>query len=303
MLTAKTTNTVSTDRRAEVFAQSDPAGVDNRPGYPGGTISNQAEGEKAEMDYKCSILITTFQRPHLLKWGLYSLARQHIPFPLETIVINDAVEGDGTEEICKEYADRLNIKYIFSGKRNLGENIKWRVPGFAINIGAKQSSGKVIIISCAEMFHINDTIALLTEPVLHNPKSIGIPIGKDDQDGSFLNHLIMNNGHHNVEMLNKYPKLNALLPFLMSVSRQQFDEIGGSDEDFTGIAYDDNDFVDRLLANGCKYIQTEAKTVHLYHPRYVYGKEQHADLLFNKNLYLSRKGIIVRNKGRDWGHI
>lgn len=257
---------------------------------------------KPDMDYKASILITTFQRPHLLKWGLYSLAQQNIPFPFETIVINDAKEGDGTEDVCKEYAHRLNIKYIFSGKRNLDGGVKWRVPGFTINIGAKQSSGEVLIISCAEMFHLNDSIAKLTYPVLEDSKSIGIPVGKDDQ-GPFLNYLINNNGKFSIDLFNNSPALNVLLPFFMSVSRGQFFGIGGYDEDFTGIAYDDNDFVDRLLMNGCHYAQTEAQTIHLYHFRYVHGKGDHPEVIFNRNLYISRKGIILRNQDREWGKL
>ncbi|MDO0823522.1 hypothetical protein [Desulfosporosinus nitroreducens] len=36
---------------------------------------------------------------------------------------------------------------------------------------------------------------------------------------------------------------------------------------FIGIAYDDWDFIDLLLANGYYYCQTDALTAHLFHPR------------------------------------
>lgn len=89
---------------------------------------------------KVSILITTFLRPHLLKWNLISLARQNIGFNFETIVLNDGLP-DETEELCREYEEKLNLKYIFTGHRNLSGDMIYRVPGFALNIGAKQTGG------------------------------------------------------------------------------------------------------------------------------------------------------------------
>jgi glycosyltransferase involved in cell wall biosynthesis len=254
------------------------------------------------MGYTATILITTFQRPHLLNWGLYSLAKQTALFDFEIIVVNDGV-ADETEDICKTYRERLNIKYIFSGRRNNDGEVKWRVPGFALNIGAKQSEGQVLIITCAEMFSLNNTIAKLTEPLLKKSKLIGIPVGKDDRDGSFLTHLNNNNGAFEISAFNKCPDLNVYLPFLMSVSRTEFFGIGGYDEDFVGLAWDDNDFVERLLYNGCSYYPTDAQTIHLYHPRHVHGKGFTPEFLLNQDLYLARKGKIVRNENREWGKI
>jgi glycosyltransferase involved in cell wall biosynthesis len=67
---------------------------------------------------RISIIIASFQRARLLQWGLYSLARQAMPCQFETIVVNDGVP-DGTESVCNSYRDRLKLKYIFSGQRNL----------------------------------------------------------------------------------------------------------------------------------------------------------------------------------------
>ena len=105
---------------------------------------------------RASILITSFMRPHLLRWNLFSLAMQEIGFDFETIVLNDGIP-DETEALCREYQDVLNLKYVFTGQRNQGGELLYRVPGFAINIGARIASGDILIISCAEMFHINNT--------------------------------------------------------------------------------------------------------------------------------------------------
>jgi glycosyltransferase involved in cell wall biosynthesis len=67
---------------------------------------------------KVSIVITVFQRANLLKWNLWSLTKQKIPFNFETIIVNDGT-NDETETLCRKYDSQLNLRYIFSGQRNL----------------------------------------------------------------------------------------------------------------------------------------------------------------------------------------
>ncbi len=251
---------------------------------------------------KVSMLITSFMRPHLLKWNLFSLARQDIRSELEIIVLNDGIP-DETEAVCREYQDRLNLKYVFTGQRNQGQEIIYRVPAFALNIGARMASGDILIISCAEMFHINKTVDLLTAPLQYNPRLLATSIGMDD-DGTFLEYVIRHHGNFDLEAYHRrYPRLNTKIPFLMAIHRNELFAIGGYDEDFVGFAYDDNDFVDRMLGNGCSYCLTQAKTIHLYHVRHDSGLERSPEYLYNQRLYHSRKGQIVRNIGREWGKI
>ncbi|MEN6324661.1 MAG: glycosyltransferase family A protein [Syntrophomonas sp.] len=254
------------------------------------------------MDCKISVIIPTMQRSHLLKWNLYSLSKQIIPWDFETIVLNDGIQ-DETENICEKHREQLNLKYVFTGQRNLPDNIVWRVPGFAFNIGVKMSQGDILILCDAEMYHLNDTIAKLVAPLIDNPKLLGIPVGYNDANSTFLNSLEEHNGNHNIdlnELENGYPKIDSSLPYLMSISKNEFLAIGGYDEDFTGVAADDDDLVRRLRANGCIHHQTDAQTIHLYHPRiYSGGGEGRWD--FNLKLFRSRMGRIVRNEGREWG--
>lgn len=254
--------------------------------------------------HKVSIIVTTFQRTHLLRWGLRSLSLQKIPYEFETIVVNDGLE-DETEEICNEYKEKLNLKYIFTGQRNLKGHAEWRVPGFAINIGVKQSTGDILVMCCAEMLHVNDTIAKLTRPILDNPKLLGIPIGKDDRNGALLECINKNNRIFDLATYNNCVDLTTTMPFLMALHRSQFMELGGYDEDFIGIAYDDRDFIDRLLRNGCHYCQTDAATAHLYHPRAAgyYEGSGPPEWDYNKHLFFSRIGKIVRNEGKEWGKL
>lgn len=248
-----------------------------------------------------SILITSYQRPHLLKWNLASLAKQNIPCNFETIVLNDGLP-DATEAVCRNYEKCLHLRYVFTGQRNLSGTMRYRVPGFAINIGARLARGKILIISCAEMYHLNNTIGLLMVPPFLNSKNIGASIGMDD-DGSFLAGLEKHGEYDFGAYSTRYPRLNSSLPFLMAIHRDEFFAIGGYDEDFTGNAYDDNDLVDRLLANGCRLILTQAMTIHLYHRRHYDETTDRTNYLYNERLYRERRGQIVRNMGREWGKL
>lgn len=253
---------------------------------------------------KVSIIIPSFKRYHLLKWNLFSLAKQNIPFDFEIILLNDGIP-DETEQLYSHYKEKLNIKYFFTGQRNVEGQWFWRIPGFAINIGVKKSEADIILLCCAEMFHVNDTVRLMVDAynVSNSDKIIAMPKGKDD-NGSFLRHIEITNGDFNIYEYNKQPKLdNVQFPFLLAMKKKQFMDIGGYDEDFVGTDFDDTDFVERLVKNGCHYVETDAQTIHLYHHRLPMSPERIPKYQYNNKLYLERKDIIIRNVGKEWGDL
>lgn len=253
---------------------------------------------------KVSIIIPTYKRCHLLKWNLISLARQKFPFDFETIVLNDGIL-DETEQLVFQYKEQLNIKYLFTGQRNLCGKMVWRVPGYAINIGVKHSQGDIIILCCAEIFHLNDTIKELVSVYdsINMDKVLAIPQAKDDS-GSFLNYLDTHNGEFNYDIYNIQPPLiNVKFPFFLAMKKASFMEIGGYDEDFTGTDYDDEDLVMRLLTNGHRHIETDAMAIHLWHPRLSMTSERIPRFEHNKRLFEQRREIINRNEGREWGKL
>jgi len=254
------------------------------------------------MTCQVSIIIPSFLKSNVLKWGLFSLARQDIPYDFETIVLNDGIH-DETETICKEYEQKLNLKYIFTGQRNLNGELRFRGPGFAINIGAKLSCGEILIICNPEMFHLNDTITQLAYPLLNDKKLIAVPVGMKDHNGSFLNYLEKHNGDFDRNSFYlEYLPINTHLPYLMSIHRDEFFTIGGYDEDFVGIASEDGDIMYRLLDNGCSYFQTHAKTIHLFHIG-LYGPDLENRKKINIKLYGERRGQIIRNQNKEWGKL
>ena len=257
---------------------------------------------------KVSLVMGSWNRPHLLNLGLWSLIQQKINYNLEIVVCNDYLP-DNTKKICEQYKDKLNIKYIFTGKRNLS-GIKWRSAGFALNIGVKQSIGDILILSCPEIVHLNNTIDLIVEPLTNNRNimSIGEAVFFDDT-GNVLKFLEKNNtlalpiALKTEIQQDPECKMAVQMPYLMGMMKQEYLDIGGYDEDFTGYACEDNDFVGRLKLKGLKYIKTKAEILHLYHgsrcdSRVHWNNPKWA---YNYNLFKKRKGIIIRNKNKKWG--
>jgi glycosyltransferase involved in cell wall biosynthesis len=255
---------------------------------------------------KLSIIMPTFKRFHLLKWGLSSLSTQKMPSEYEILVLNEGLPDDKTEDVCKEFTN-LNIKYMFTGQRNLTGEMKWRTPCYPINIGIKQAKGDFIIITCPEIYHLDECISPMVTALEKNPKQMVVTKGKDDWAEDFLQYLEIRDARNKEQELFEYYRLTyaltTTLPFFMAMSRSEVTEIGGYDEDFgTGICFDDANFVDRMLTKGNAYRNFGLRIVHLYHPRLNYKLEE-IQILWKKNeaLYNTRKGTIYANQNREWG--
>jgi len=253
---------------------------------------------------KVSIILPSFQRADLLNIGLKSISVQHINYELEIIVINDGIK-DNTESICKQYC---NVKYLFTGQRN-EPNIIFRTPAIAFNIGIKQSTGDIIILSNPEIFHIKDTINLLIEPLLSNKNIITTPEVMFDNTGKTKEYLtnyytnqLPKKIEEDLEKNTTRCKYASKLPFCIGLYKRHLIDIQGYDEDLTGWACDDDDIINRLLLKGLKFYFTEAEVIHLYHEKqYERGNREHPKFLHNYNIYQERKNTIVRNIGKEWG--
>ncbi|KKN82798.1 hypothetical protein LCGC14_0306220 [marine sediment metagenome] len=254
-----------------------------------------------------SILIPCFNKIPLLKWGLYSLSKQECPYPFEVIILNDGLP-DGTEELCNEYKDKLNIRYIYTGQRNSPGSLIWRCPGFCLNIGMREAYAEYLILTNAEIFHLDKFAVKKTIEALKSEIKILVkPKGKDDQRNTFLTHVKDTKGEVTSAFdLNQVENLNTEMPFFLGINKSDYLCVGGYDEDFIGWAYDDTDFILRLRKYGCKFINIDSTIVHLYHPRHnIKDPKIWSRYVHNKNLYehKDRQGVVFSNTQHTWGQL
>lgn len=261
-------------------------------------------GIRTQKLMRATVLIPTFERNDLLRWNLDGLARQDLS-DIEVFVLDDRFETD-TEcsELVDEFRDKFDIHYIHTGQTK--DANYWRIPGFAINIGAKRAKGDQIVICCAEMYHQNETVQLVVEPLEENPKRLTIPHGRREARGSIRKWLTDSGRRMTDDEFDKLQKsLKVRYPFFMGINRDIFMKIGGYDEDFTGIAADDDDLIGRLNKYGCGHHKTEARVIHLEHSlvRANDGLDETLEerKRFNKSLWAQRRGQIYRNRDREWG--
>lgn len=251
-----------------------------------------------------SIIMATYKRPELLEVGLYSLTRHKYKHNIEIVVVNDGVH-DATESICKKYG----AKYIFSGQRNVSGKGWSRGPGFALNIGVKQCTGDYIILTCPEIYHVNDCLGTLLANIDKTNTLLTSECMSFDDEGTFTKSIINSLKVNKVVPIGKvFGTLTLIadateMPFFLGMWKKSFMSIGGYDEDFTGYAGEDSDLMQRLLSAGAVYKRLDMPIIHLYHGKRCDGHRQpdNPAWVHNWEIYQSKKGILYRNVGRRWG--
>jgi GT2 family glycosyltransferase len=159
---------------------------------------------------------------------------------------------------------------------------------------------------------LNTALELIVDALVRHPHSLAIPdLLYFDKEAEVTNYLV---GLTDDQLKNPTVDLNKLvgapygrchveMNYLMAIEKNEIMAIGGFDEDFTGYAGEDNDFIDRLKGKGLIHFRTDASAIHLYHGGSGDGNCHYENpaWVHNWNLLQSRKGILVRNVGREWG--
>lgn len=231
---------------------------------------------------KVSIILTTYNRVEDCIFCLTRLLRQRTN-EVEVILLDDF---HFSSKKLLDFCTQNGVKYIHTGIQKNGTEV-WRVPGFALNIGVKQSDGDYLILGNAEIYQVSEyTVALLS-----GTNSLAFPTVYDQPSREA-----------NLSEYKEWKVLNNL-PFFMGVPRETFVDVGGYDEDFTGYCFEDADLVDRIKIVASEEV-VQAEAIHLYNKRGVdsRGPNIHKkDWYYNKKLFEDRKGLMKRNTEKPWG--
>lgn len=196
---------------------------------------------------KVSVVIPTFNEEKVITNCLNSLAQQTYN-NMEVIVIDDG-STDSTLRVLS------NLKFNISNLKLLSQDHKG--PGEARNLGAKESSGDILVFVDADMEFENDFIEKLIDPIISG-ESIGtfskeeFVLNKDNVWSKCwnINKKLPTDKMHG----SNYPKTQQVF---RAILKEKFEKIGG----FTSIGYID----DYTLAEKSGVLATAANGAKFYH--------------------------------------
>ncbi len=268
---------------------------------------------------KSTLLITTYNRAHLLKNSLERLT--NLTLPDEVLIVDDG-SVDNTKEIVESFKDRLPVKYIYNN------NPAWSICSMARNIGIKNSIGDVIITSEPELIFVTDIVKQMLEDNEKYPKQVisaGViyhgqqastynPGFAADPVSALKNEIVED---YQTEPRPYHPSgycktKNMQATFTALYEKKWLMAVGGWDEEFPGAwGWDDIDLCTRLRINGInQHICPEMEAIHQWHSHppgdiWSVGSKLNENHMIAKRLDLLKKGDkgLIANKDKEWGII
>ena len=179
---------------------------------------------------KASICLATFNKASYLEKTLESIFCQAPPFIYETIVVDDG-SSDSTKYVCSNYS---SLTYIRIEREPI-----YRNPSVARNVAYRHARGDILICQSDEVIHVgNRVIERLVHDLLPNTFSIATVINVSNAKSGTLP-----NGLQLTGLENQRPYF-----FLGAIYRSDMYRVGGCDERFTSIGYDDDALANCLMS-------------------------------------------------------
>lgn len=193
-----------------------------------------------------SLILPYWNRQAAADEALALIAKNYAHMELEVIVVDDgsnpAFEHAGFNP---DIAPILKVVRLPAKETALATCVP-------INRGVAAASHDIIALSSVEMLHSRPVLPQMKEELRNGDWNtyVSAAVWCPDQ-----------NRWHAHSSLNRAP-----LHFMTMLRRDLWDRAGGMDEDYrAGICFDDNDFVNRLLAAGMHYVYRDDLVV--VHPR------------------------------------
>ena len=269
------------------------------------------------MGKKVSIILPYYNRKKLLLKTLESFEYFYCDknkHNLEIVIVDDVSNEEHRLE--NELNFNLNIKLIRLENKN-GIN-----PCYPYNVGVKESSGDIIILSSPETLHTTNMFDITNNFEKLNNQTYLLLSVFCVTDTKLINDVFTNNFSENISLINNKPMFMdnlgengysfnnrfgswylhskirpSGLNFFTILTRDKYYELSGFDERFRyGTGFDDDEFKDRLIKSGVEFIYyDDAVGVHVNHEIV-----NNSPPTTNKSLYEHTK-INKYDKNDLWG--
>lgn len=268
----------------------------------------------------CSIIVPTYNRVELLKKTLSSLVDQTYPIESYEVLVCDDGSTDATREIADNYANKLQIKYLYQ------EDKGYRVAKVR-NLGIDVARGDVCIFIdsgvCVESkfveYHLkghlsSDKLAVIGMVYGYNPDEdvLGRPNGASINNTNFKGVELGGLSDARFKIFEKCDYTISYLPAPwvlfwggnISVRKCDLVRVGCFDENFIGWGGEDLDLGYRLFMNGVRLtVDKNIRALHLPHrtdvksnkirakSNYAYMKRKYKDHIVDKFYAVCEDGI------------
>lgn len=217
-----------------------------------------------------SLILPYWERQEAADIALRLLAQTYPDLDMEVVVVDD---GNPVPFAVPDVP--LNIRVVRLPEKQIA-----KCPATAWNAGAAASTGEIIVLSCIEILHKMPVLEELASAVRNiGPLGYVLAAAWCPEDGSW--HC------HSTTKTPRNPEGTGIA-FCGAMHRELFAKAGGFDEDYReGAGYEDNDFINRMLMAGARFVIRDDLVV--THPKtgasIAWGAERFAR---NEALYYSK---------------
>ena len=233
-----------------------------------------------------SVVMPHVSRSDLLRRTLVSLAIQNDAPPFEVVVVNDAQRDEQLVSVCRDFRDRVNIR-LFDTHRNY----RFRGPAYPWNCAVQQARGQFILMQSPECLHVGPVLRGMAELLGLLPRTVKPYYccqcyELQREDNRYLDE------HQSLwtvpgDFLRRFgfptrpcyvgPTNPRYFYFAAGMRRQDYIDLGGLDERFTHLAYEDDWFAFLTERHGfCRQILGDSFFVlHQYHNKPNNSNQEH----------------------------
>lgn len=234
---------------------------------------------------KLSIIIPYYNKRQILFNTLKSIEHFVGDYPIETIIVDDGSNDQNKIDDYPSLFPALNIKLLVLSK----PTGKWRAPVISYNTGFLNANGNVFMLNGADCMHMGNMIKYTFD---HFKEGMYLSFssyrGTDE-----LNDVFAKLDWNNLDALTaSLPKSSLenwhvhnrffvkLYPFVACLSKTDIERLSGYDERYAdGVAYDDDDIVDRITNIGLDIrLVDDPFCLHQKHPYTQYYSNVNRDL-------------------------
>lgn len=216
---------------------------------------------------------------------------------IQIILVDDSTNDFVSEEKLEEYGIHIDLIHI--------KNKFWVNPCINYNIGFKHIKGSKVIIQNAEVCHIGDVVNYVANNINNDTyHAVNVYSMREEHDNKLLYEIgdMIYDNHQKITFINgswyQHPiHRNGYFHFLVALTKETLDKIGGFDIDYAlGTSWDDDALVFKISNSNIKLtnVSDPVMGVHQWHSQTVSGHNS-ANNFQNLHLYNCKRNYYNIN--------